>query len=278
MRQLLPSLVISRLLRKTLLTSALGMVAIGAAGAHPAGRETTLFGMAVPAGGTVAGRVVDARGEGIPGVTVIVEGTTLGASTNADGSYVIDGVPAGPHTLVYSSIGLNSTRVAVTVAEGQTIQVAATRLSENTTALSEAVVVGYGTARRQDVTGAVTTVTTKDFVQGQVTSPEQLVQGKVAGVQITTGGGAPGEVSTIRIRGGSSLNASNDPLIVIDGVPVDNQGISGAGNALALVNPQDIETFTVLKDASATAIYGSRAANGVILITTKRGWRARRCA
>ena len=271
MRHLLPPLFALCLLRKSLLTLALGIVAVGTALAHPAARVDGLAETEVLAGGTVAGRVVDAKGEGVPGVTVIVEGTTLGASTNADGSYVMDNVPAGPHTLVYSSIGLNPTRVAVTVAEGQTTQVAATHLSENTTALSEAVVVGYGTARRQDVTGAVTTVTTKDFVQGQVTSPEQLVQGKVAGVQITTGGGAPGETSTIRIRGGSSLNASNDPLIVIDGVPVDNQGINGAGNALALVNPQDIETFTVLKDASATAIYGSRAANGVILITTKKG-------
>lgn len=223
------------------------------------------------AGGTITGRVVDARGEGIPGVTVVVEGTTLGASTDVAGNYAISGVPAGPHTLVLSSIGLNSSRVAVTVADGQTLAVPSTFLSENSTQLDEAVVVGYGTARRQDVTGSVTTVTAKDFVQGQVTAPEQLVQGKVAGVQITTGGGAPGEVSTIRIRGGSSLNASNDPLIVIDGVPVDNQGIAGAGNALAMVNPQDIETFTVLKDASATAIYGSRAANGVILITTKKG-------
>ena len=271
MRQLLPPLFAPRLLRKFLLTSVFGMAAVGAALAHPTARLASITAVAVPAGGTVAGRVVDARGEGIPGVTVIVEGTTLGASTNADGSYAIGNVPAGSYTLVYSSIGMNPTRLAVTVAEGQTTQVAATKLSENTTALSEAVVVGYGTARRQDVTGAVTTVTTKDFVQGQVTSPEQLVQGKVAGVQITTGGGAPGEVSTIRIRGGSSLNASNDPLIVIDGVPVDNQGIAGAGNPLAMVNPQDIETFTVLKDASATAIYGSRAANGVILITTKKG-------
>ncbi|MCI1189999.1 SusC/RagA family TonB-linked outer membrane protein [Hymenobacter sp. DH14] len=259
------------MLRKSLLTSALGMAAIGATWAHPANRLAGTSEAIALAGGTVSGRVVDARGEGIPGVTVIVEGTTLGASTNADGTYTIGNVPAGSYTLVYSFVGLNSARVPVTVTEGQTTQLSTTRLSDNTTALSEAVVVGYGTARRQDVTGAVTTVTTKDFVQGQVTSPEQLVQGKVAGVQITTGGGAPGEVSTIRIRGGSSLNASNDPLIVIDGVPVDNQGISGAGNALALVNPQDIETFTVLKDASATAIYGSRAANGVILITTKKG-------
>ncbi|WP_460617048.1 SusC/RagA family TonB-linked outer membrane protein [Hymenobacter ruber] len=267
----LPPLLTARLLRKSLLTSALGAFVLNAALAHPAARLAPWAGAEMLAGGTITGRVVDAKGEGIPGVTVIVEGTTLGSSTDAAGTYSIANVPAGPHTLVYSSIGLNSVRVPVTVTEGQTTQLAATALSENATALSEAVVVGYGTTRRQDVTGAVTTVTTKDFVQGQVTSPEQLVQGKVAGVQITTGGGAPGEASVIRIRGGSSLNASNDPLIIIDGVPVDNQGISGAGNPLSLVNPQDIESFTVLKDASATAIYGSRASNGVILITTKKG-------
>jgi TonB-linked SusC/RagA family outer membrane protein len=267
----LPPLLTSRLLRKSLLTSALGAFVLNAALAHPAALIAPRTGAEMLAGGTITGRVVDAKGEGIPGVTVIVEGTTLGSSTDVSGTYSIANVPAGPHTLVYSSIGLNSVRVPVTVTEGQTAQVAATALSENATALSEAVVVGYGTTRRQDVTGAVTTLTTKDFVQGQVTSPEQLVQGKVAGVQITTGGGAPGEASVIRIRGGSSLNASNDPLIVIDGVPVDNQGISGAGNPLSLVNPQDIESFTVLKDASATAIYGSRASNGVILITTKKG-------
>jgi len=247
------------------------MGVFGVAVARPAAPVSYLAGSAELAGGTVTGRAVDAKGEGIPGVTVIVDGTTLGASTNSDGRFVIANVPAGPHILVYSAIGLNAARVPVTVTEGQTTETAAATLSENATELSEAVVVGYGTARRQDVTGSVTTVTAKDFVQGQVTSPEQLVQGKVAGVQITTGGGAPGEVSTIRIRGGSSLNASNDPLIVIDGVPVDNQVIAGAGNPLSLVNPQDIESFTVLKDASATAIYGSRAANGVILITTKKG-------
>ncbi len=286
MLHLLPPLVTPRLLRNSLLTAALGGAAIGGVFAHPAGLASRLGTASSPvhlgaisgpdfrdvrAGGSVSGRAVDAKGEGIPGVTVIVEGTSLGVSTNAEGGFSIDNVPAGPHTLVYSSIGLNAVRVAVTVVEGQATQVPTTTLSENITQLSEAVVVGYGTARRQDVTGAVTTVTTKDFVQGQVTSPEQLVQGKVAGVQITTGGGAPGETSVIRIRGGSSLNASNDPLIVIDGVPVDNQGIAGAGNPLSLVNPQDIESFTVLKDASATAIYGSRASNGVILITTKKG-------
>lgn len=222
------------------------------------------------ADGTISGRIVDAKGQGLPGVTVLLEGTTLGTSTNADGTFSIQRVPAGPHTLVVSFVGYTTVRQPVTVVAGQDARVSA-QLAENVTALNEAVVVGYGTTRRQDVTGAVTTVTTKDFVRGQVTSPEQLVQGKVAGVQITTNGGAPGESSVIRIRGGSSLNASNDPLIVIDGVPVDNQGISGSGNPLTLVNPQDIESFTVLKDASATAIYGSRASNGVIIITTKKG-------
>lgn len=258
-------------LSRFLLASTLLVGFASGAVASPAAFPFSAMGAAVVAGGTISGRVVDARGEGIPGVTVIVDGTTLGASSDVTGAYSIANVPAGPHTLVFSSIGLNAVRVAVTVQEGQPTRVPATALSENATQLGEAVVVGYGTTRRQDVTGSITTVTAKDFVQGQVTSPEQLVQGKVAGVQITTGGGAPGEVSTIRIRGGSSLNASNDPLIVIDGVPVDNQGIAGAGNALSLVNPQDIESFTVLKDASATAIYGSRAANGVILITTKKG-------
>ena len=271
MLHLLPPLSAPYLLRKSLLASALGALTLGGALAHPASPTLRLSGLELLADGTITGRVVDAKGEGVPGVTVIVEGTTLGASTDATGAYAIANVPAGPHVLIYSSIGLTSARVPVTVRDGQPTQVATTTLREDATALSEAVVVGYGTARRQDVTGSVTTVTTKDFVQGQVTSPEQLVQGKVAGVQITTTGGAPGEASVIRIRGGSSLNASNDPLIVIDGVPVDNQGINGAGNPLSLVNPQDIESFTVLKDASATAIYGSRASNGVILITTKKG-------
>ena len=273
-RSLLPP--IPRYFNKWALLPVLGALATSPALAHPAGSglrpAVADKKIAAPvANGTVTGRVVDANGAGIPGVTVVVEGTTLGASTDANGTYTVANVPAGPHTLIYSSIGLNSVRVPVTVLDGQPTQVAATTLTENATQLAEAVVVGYGTARRQDVTGSIATVTAKDFVQGQVTSPEQLIQGKLAGVQITTGGGAPGEVSTIRIRGGSSLNASNDPLIVIDGVPVDNQGINGAGNPLSLVNPVDIATVTVLKDASATAIYGSRASNGVIIITTKKG-------
>jgi TonB-linked SusC/RagA family outer membrane protein len=236
---------------------------------------STVLGAWAQAGtGTVSGRVTDAKNEGIPGVTVLVDGTSVGGSTNADGTYTISGVPAGAQTLVISFVGYSSVRQPVTVASGKTTTVPAQKLSENATALGEAVVVGYGTQRRQDVTGSVTTVSDKDFVKGQVTNPEQLVQGKVAGVQITDAGGAPGATTTIRIRGGSSLNASNDPLVVIDGVPVDNSqgnGVSGASNPLSLINPNDIETFTVLKDASATAIYGSRASNGVILITTKKG-------
>ncbi|RZL13364.1 MAG: SusC/RagA family TonB-linked outer membrane protein, partial [Hymenobacter sp.] len=226
------------------------------------------------AGGTVTGRVTDNKNEGIPGVTVVIENSTLGSSTDIEGNYTIGNVPAGPHTVVISFVGYTTVRQPITVVAGRPTTVPAQRLSENATALGEAVVVGYGTQRRQDVTGSVTTVSDKDFVKGQVTNPEQLVQGKVAGVQITDGGGAPGSATQIRIRGGSSLNANNDPLIVIDGVPVDNSqgnGVSGASNPLSLINPNDIETFTVLKDASATAIYGSRASNGVILITTKKG-------
>jgi len=221
--------------------------------------------------GSVSGRVIDGKNEGIPGATVLIEGTQLGSSTNVDGTYNIQNVPAGPQTLVVSFVGYNSMRRPITVVAGQNTELSA-NLTESTTQLSEAVVVGYGTQRRQDVTGAVTQLDTKQFVQGQITNPEQLIQGKVAGVNITTNGGQPGDGAQIRIRGGSSINANNDPLLVIDGVPVQTGGLTG-GNPLALINPNDIESYTVLKDASATAIYGSRAAAGVILITTKKGLR-----
>jgi len=138
-------------------------------------------------------------------------------------------------------------------------------------AIEEVVLIGYGKQKKTDLTGSVTAISAKDFNEGSINSPEQLIQGKTSGIQITTNGGAPGSGSTIRIRGGASLNALNDPLIVIDGVPVDTNGISGAANPLALVNPNDIESFSILKDASASAIYGSRASNGVVIITTKRG-------
>ena len=139
------------------------------------------------------------------------------------------------------------------------------------TEIEQVVLIGYGAKKKTDLTGSITAISAKDFNEGSVNSPEQLIQGKASGIQITTNSGAPGAGSTIRIRGGASLNASNDPLIVIDGVPLDNKGISGASNPLALINPNDIESFNILKDASATAIYGSRASNGVIIITTKRG-------
>jgi len=144
------------------------------------------------------------------------------------------------------------------------------KMEQSTERLDEVVVIGYGTVKKSDATGSVTAINSDNFNMGAITSPQELVTGKIAGVQIVNGGGAPGEGATIRIRGGSSLSASNDPLIVIDGVPVDNDGITGMRNPLSTINPSDIETFTVLKDASATAIYGSRASNGVILITTKR--------
>jgi len=155
--------------------------------------------------------------------------------------------------------------LAGTFVHGQTTDTLGTREIE------QVVIVGYGKQKKSDLTGSVTAISAKDFNEGAITSPEQLIQGKTAGVQITTNGGAPGSGSVIRIRGGASLNASNDPLIVIDGVPVDNNEIKGAANPLALINPSDIESFNILKDASATAIYGSRAANGVIIITTKKG-------
>ncbi|MBT9392813.1 SusC/RagA family TonB-linked outer membrane protein [Hymenobacter sp. NST-14] len=221
--------------------------------------------------GTVSGRVLDEKGEGLPGVTVLIEGSSLGGSTNSDGSFSIQNVPSGPHTLIMSFVGFTTQRQIINVTTGQNTTVPTLTLSENTTLLNEAVVVGYGVQRRQDVTGSIATVQAKDFVPGQVTNPEQLVQSKIAGVNITTGGGAPGAATTIRIRGGSSLTANNDPLFVIDGVPVDKGGISGASNPLSLINPNDIESVTVLKDASALAIYGNRASNGVILVTTKRG-------
>lgn len=218
----------------------------------------------------ITGKVTDARdGSAITGVTVIAKGTTTGAQTNANGAYSLSVAPSVT-TLVFSSIGFNTMEVNI---EGRTtIDVV---LSINASSLGEIVVIGYGTSRKKDLTGSVVSVTAKDFNKGTITTPEQLIAGKVAGVSITSNSGQPGAGSTIRIRGGASLNASNDPLIVIDGMPISNDGISGASNPLSLINPNDIESFTVLKDASATAIYGSRASNGVIMITTKKGKRGK---
>jgi iron complex outermembrane receptor protein len=203
-------------------------------------------------------------GEPLPGVTVVEKGTSNGTITNFDGNYTIR-LPKGSF-IQFSYVGYKT--VELQAGESVVLNV---KLEEDLAQLDEVVVIGYGQVKKGDATGSVTAVSSEDFNKGAITSPQDLMVGKSAGVVITTSGGAPGSGSTIRIRGGSSLNASNDPLIIIDGVPLDNNTISGSSNFLSFVNPNDIETFTVLKDASATAIYGSRASNGVILITTKKG-------
>jgi TonB-dependent starch-binding outer membrane protein SusC len=220
--------------------------------------------------GRVQGVVSDrASGLTLPGASVIVEGTTIGSTTGVNGEFSFE-VPTGNVTLIASFIGYSPTRREITVSAGETVRINF-ELYPDITILDEFIVIGYGVQRREDATGAVSVVGERDFNRGNITTPSELLMGKMAGVQITSGGGGPGEGATIRIRGGSSLSALNDPLFVIDGVPVDSRGISGMRNPLSMINPNDIETFTVLKDASATAIYGSRASNGVVIITTKSG-------
>ncbi len=217
-------------------------------------------------GTRITGRVTsNDEPEGLPGVNVLVKGTSNGTVTDLDGNYALD-VPDGNAVLVFSSVGYVTEEIAV-----GTQSVINLKMTSDVTALQEIVVIGYGVVKKEDATGAISSVTTKDFNKGNIISPQELIAGRTAGVQVTNDGGAPGAGSTIRIRGGSSLRASNDPLIIIDGVPVDNQQLAGMRNPLSIVNPNDIASFTVLKDASATAIYGSRASNGVIIITTKRG-------
>ncbi len=214
----------------------------------------------------ITGKVTDSKdGSGVAGATVSAKNTRNATQTKADGSFSIS-VPSGTTTLVISSVGFALQEVSV---EGKTsVDVSLVMVS---TTMNEVVVTGYGSVRRRDLTSAVTTITSKDFTKGPITTPEGLINGRVAGVQITTPSGAPGAGARILIRGGASLNASNSPLIVVDNVPLDNNGISGSANPLGLINPNDIESFTILKDASATAIYGNRASNGVIIITTKKG-------
>ena len=214
----------------------------------------------------ITGKVTDSKdGSAMQGVTVAAKGSSAGTSTGTDGAFRLS-VPFSVTTLVFSSVGFATQEISIEGKSSVDVSLVVTNAS-----LNEVVVTGYGTSKRKDLTGSITNITAKDFNKGPIITPEQLIMGKVAGVQITTNGGAPGSGSTIRIRGGASLNASNNPLIVIDGVPVDNGGISGAANALALINPNAIESFNILKDASAAAIYGSRASNGVIIITTKKG-------
>ncbi|WP_421870754.1 SusC/RagA family TonB-linked outer membrane protein [Marinoscillum sp.] len=214
----------------------------------------------------VSGKVTSSDdGASLPGVTILEKGTTNGTISDMDGNYTIT-VPEDGATLTFSFVGYQTQEYQV----GSKAQLDVT-LQLDLTELNEIVVIGYGQVQKEDLTGAVATVDSKDFNKGVLSSPQDLLVGRVAGVSVTTNSGAPGSGATIRIRGGSSLSANNDPLIVIDGFPVDNSNVSGISNPLATINPNDIETFTVLKDASATAIYGARASNGVIIITTKKG-------
>jgi TonB-linked SusC/RagA family outer membrane protein len=215
--------------------------------------------------GPVTGKVSDATdGFTLPGATVVIKGTANGTATDFNGQFSLNVEPNT--TVVISYVGY--TPQEMVVQPNTTISVS---LVPEATGLEEIVVIGYGTTKKEDATGSVAPISSKEFNQGAINTPVNLIAGKVAGVSVISGGGAPGEGVQIRIRGGSSLSASNDPLVVIDGVPVDNEDISGLGSQLSTISPGDIETFTVLKDASATAIYGSRASNGVILITTKKG-------
>lgn len=218
---------------------------------------------------SISGKIVDENKIPLPGATVSIEGTTTGSSTDMDGKFQLRLSSPGAYTLRVAFLGFQTILkdVVVEANENKSIDFV---LKEDAALLDEVVVIGYGSVEKKDLTGSIVSVNSKDFQSGNVNTPEQLVLGKVAGVQITPNGGSPGSGSTIRIRGGASLNASNDPLIVIDGVPVSNDGIAGAANPLNLINPNDIENVTILKDASATAIYGSRASNGVIIITTKK--------
>lgn len=228
-----------------------------------------ILGLALPglAQISVSGIVTDAGdGQPLPGVNIIIkDNPSVGTSTSSDGSYSIS-APSPQDTLVFSFVGYITQEIPI---KGRsTIDV---ELSTDVQALDDVVVIGYGTQQEEDNTGSITSVSSEDFNEGVITSPEELFRGKAAGVTVTSNSGAPGSGATIRIRGGSSLSASNDPLFVIDGVPLDGGGVSGMRNPLNTINPNDIKSVTVLKDASATAIYGSRASNGVIIIETKEG-------
>ena len=200
----------------------------------------------------------------LPGVNVIIKGSSTGTTTDFDGKYQLT-VNNGD-VLVFSYVGYTSQEV---IFAGQTVL--DIQLSEDASALDEIVLIGYGSVKKEDLTGAVDLITVKDFNQGPIVSAQQLISGKIAGVSVTSGSGAPGDGQTIRIRGNGSLGLSSNPLIVLDGIPLNDGGVGGSRNPLNLINPNDIESMVVLKDASATAIYGSRGANGVIIITSKKG-------
>ena len=217
---------------------------------------------------TVQGNVKDATGEPVIGASVRVVGTTIGTTTDFDGNFTLSNVQQGAKLQV-SYVGCQTQEVAA----APNVQVT---LQDDSQILNEVVVIGYGVAKKKDLTGSVTALKPDTKNKGVVVSAQDMLMGKVAGVSVVSNGGTPGGSATIRIRGGASLNASNDPLIVVDGVPLDNSGVKGFPNGLGMINPQDIESFNVLKDASATAIYGSRGSNGVIIITTKKGKRGQK--
>lgn len=216
---------------------------------------------------TLDGTVVDQKTkQPIPGVNVLVQGATGGTQTDFDGKFKLSNVKKGDK-VVFSYIGYKNQTISFNNQNALFIS-----LVEDSNELKEVVVqTGYGSVKKKDATGSVALVTSKDFNRGAIISTDQLLTGKVAGVRITSNGGQPDSAPNIRIRGGSSLNASNNPLIIIDGVPISDQAPAGVNNPLTLINPNDVESFSILKDASATAIYGIRASNGVILITTKKG-------
>ena len=226
-----------------------------------------LLPLSVLAQSTLTGTVVDSKTQQpISGVNVLIAGATTGASTGFDGKFTIKNIKIGDK-INFTFVGYKKSTITYTDQKNLVVS-----LIEDSNELKEVVVqVGYGSTKKKDATGAVTIITSKDFNKGAITSADQLLAGKAPGVRITSSGGAPDSAPNIRIRGGSSLNASNNPLIVIDGIPIDNVNPAGIANPLSLVNPNDIESFSILKDASATAIYGSRASNGVIIITTKKG-------
>ena len=212
----------------------------------------------------VKGHVADPTGEPIIGANIIVIGTTTGTITDYDGNFTLK-VADKKAVLRIGYIGYKEVELPVSANLLQIV------LKEDTELLDEVVVIGYGTVKKSDATGSVTAIKPDEFNKGMQTTAQDALVRKMSGVNVVAGSGAPGSSATIRIRSGASLSASNDPLIVIDGVPVDNSTIEGGGNVIGAINPNDIETFTILKDASATAIYGSRASNGVIVITTKKG-------
>jgi TonB-dependent starch-binding outer membrane protein SusC len=215
---------------------------------------------------TFTGKVVDEASQPLPGATVHIKGASQSAVTDVNGKFTFPAKGQSSITISISFVGYDNIEKVITPGQAVTIQ-----LTPNQSVLAEVAVIGYGTVKKADATGAVDVVTAKDFNQGAVNSIQEAISGKVPGVVITSNSGAPGNTSTIRIRGTTSINASSDPLLVIDGVPLSNVVAGGTDNILAAINPDDIENVTILKDASATAIYGSRGSSGVILITTKRG-------